>query len=1261
MTASSPSSAAVAGFASVERLPSGTLPTAVAAADFNEDGNPDLAISNGADNTVTVLLGDGAGGFTNPPGLLYMTGSTPVWLTAAKLTSSGHADIVTVDADSQELEIFRGNGNGTFQAPTALDTLGQTPIYVATGDFNKDGNVDIAVGLIVENDMTQTPFAVYLGDGSGGFSSTITNVMPVQGTLNPGQASSLIVADLNQDGYPDITVLYAQQGFSYINQGGSSFTGASVFKPSNGLIGLALSDVDGDGCLDAVETSASGVLTIAKGGCNGTFSPGSVVAEVGDQDPAVIVSDVDGDGIPDIVASAAYLQLGGSAGGFGTPGGYTISVLKGTGGGAFAPPAIYRGAANQFSLVAVELNRSGLPDLVAVAQMDNAVIRLANDGKGNFGAPPGEAIGYLQGIQNAPSPITSPEVVDLNGDGHPDVLLAESGAGTADPAQLTSLLNDGKGKLQPPVRTPISARPNPIYSLFTAAGFRSPQKADAIVIATYSDQKAIEIYPGNGDGSFGSPAIVGSVPYPVLLQSGDVNHDGKMDFVVYGVTYDQTQAEIDVYLGNGDGTFRHVPAQLSAPSVSPLTGQQIFVEDFNHDGKLDLLLGFNGGWSFPGDDLELALGRGDGTFQNPVTVMSHFGPVAIGDVNHDGYPDLVQVHDPGQSITAQALDTEGQRLAPAATIYLGQPGGTFAKGATYLAPQVQTAAFSSALLGDFDGDGNLDIAIPYTTSGPSTFQLLVLAGTGDGAFHPSAIPYRLPLYDVPVVGGDFSGTGRTDLLDLIGATSSINLVSSRSTATVSLSFDALPLPATGGSVTVSLATPAKAGESITLSASDPAVDIPASVTVAAGALQQSVSYTVGPGFDRNHMLAISASRNGYTASVYGSLANANRKAGVQATIGILHPSAQASAGLAAGDSIDLVFNLASQGGYSGNFGNLTCTGLPPGATCTFVAPTLSLPAGGSTDTAFQISTNPNTPMGIYRLHITASNGAITASAALSFGVGTFTISASPATIPINDGAKQPYTTITANYQDGFTADVDVSCTGLPASATCYFGGALYPGTNTAQISLSETGLPAGDYPFTITGKAGSVTRSIPAVMRVESYTASLSQTKLTTVTRTPVTATVTFLSLNHFATGSIQLSCASSANVTCNPTPYNAVLSDGGSATVKLTITGILAPVIAVHKSSTWKRTAAGFSLACLLFPFALAGGRRARLLLSLCVIAVCIGMSACGGGASKTNGGGNGAIPGSQTISVQVNASAFTTGGPINQPVGTISLTLTP
>ncbi len=279
---------------------------------------------------------------------------------------------------------------------------------------------------------------------------------------------------------------------------------------------------------------------------------------------------------------------------------------------------------------------------------------------------------------------------------------------------------------------------------------------------------------------------------------------------------------------------------------------------------------------------------------------------------------------------------------------------------------------------------------------------------------------------------------------------------------------------------------------------------------------------------------------------------------------------------------------------------------------------------------------------------------------LTFGVGTFTLSAAPTTIPINSGTQQPYTTLTAKYQDGYSNTLDVTCSGLPTGATCDFLGALYPANTSAQLSLTETGLASADYPFTITASGGMASRSIPAILRVESYSASLSQTSIKAQSGAPVSVTVNFQSVNHFTTSSIQISCQAPSNVACNPTPYNAVLTDGGTAAVQVGITATYSNVAATNvepprSAALWWRPIP--CLAALLLPFAMANGRARRILLSLCIFGIFTLMGACGGGQSGT-GGVNGK---SQTITIQLNASGQTAGnGPLNQTIGTVTLKVT-
>jgi hypothetical protein len=188
----------------------------------------------------------------------------------------------------------------------ALDGLAQ----IVAADLNKDGHTDLVVG-------GPSGFVVYFGDGNGAFPTKVSSGQPYGNGQNIPGADSFVVADLNNDGYPDVIEVLPQNGFVFLNQGGTSFTTGQALPAADPLIGLAVADLDADGCL--VETGINGRMEVAKGNCDGTFQQDSPIAAVGDQDPAVVVRDVDGDGIPDIVASAAYYETGASAAASGLP------------------------------------------------------------------------------------------------------------------------------------------------------------------------------------------------------------------------------------------------------------------------------------------------------------------------------------------------------------------------------------------------------------------------------------------------------------------------------------------------------------------------------------------------------------------------------------------------------------------------------------------------------------------------------------------------------------------------------------------------------------------------------------------------------------------------------------------------------------------------------------------------------------------------------------------------------------------------------
>jgi hypothetical protein len=268
--------------------------------------------------------------------------------------------------------------------------------------------------------------------------------------------------------------------------------------------------------------------------------------------------------------------------------------------------------------------------------------------------------------------------------------------------------------------------------------FHAAVMACAILLSTlFPSEPAVA--QGCPTPSFGPPNWFGAGVSPDSMAVGDFNGDGKPDLAILGSNGGPV---VSVLLGNGDGTFQ-------APIEFPGPGYRSIVGDFNGDGKLDLAVADGNSGT-----VSVLLGNGDGTFQAAPSYPAGVDPIsiAVGDFNRDGKLDLV-VANKG-TIANNFTDSS-------VLVLLGNGDGTFQAAAEY-GPVVNPY---SVAVGDFNGDGNLDLAVADAgdpLGGGAGAGVSVLLGNGDGTFQ-SAVTYDAGVRCFLVGVGDFNGDGKPDL------------------------------------------------------------------------------------------------------------------------------------------------------------------------------------------------------------------------------------------------------------------------------------------------------------------------------------------------------------------------------------------------------------------------------------------------------------------------------------------------------------------
>ncbi|MBA3912750.1 MAG: VCBS repeat-containing protein [Acidobacteriales bacterium] len=316
-------------------------PHGLATADFNGDGNLDIAIPNypdsGNDNYVAVFLGNGDGSFK--VSVNYSLGAAPYDIAVGDLNGDGKLDIVT--ANQVSYDVLLGNGDGTFRT-SSDNAVAYAATNLILADFNHDGILDL---VFCGTDQVSTA-EVLLGNGDGtfGFASSF----PTGGR----NVSALTAADLNGDGALDLA--FAHMGVTTVlfGHGDGTFGTPSVYQSGVPSYRILARDLNQDGDLDLVTALVHPGPMVYLNNGDGTFAPG-VVYDIGLGEAFdVAVADMNADSLADLVV---------------TDQGGTFNLLFGRGNGTFTRALQYDAETGSQYLNIADYNNDGHPDLAITA------------------------------------------------------------------------------------------------------------------------------------------------------------------------------------------------------------------------------------------------------------------------------------------------------------------------------------------------------------------------------------------------------------------------------------------------------------------------------------------------------------------------------------------------------------------------------------------------------------------------------------------------------------------------------------------------------------------------------------------------------------------------------------------------------------------------------------------------------------------------------------------------------------------------------
>ena len=732
----------------------GAAPISVAVGDFNGDGNLDIVTANERANNVTVLLGNGAGGFTAAPGSPFTVGTSPYSVVVADFNGDGHPDIATANYTTHNVTVLLGNGAGAFAAdPGSPFAVGTSPTSLTVSDFNGDGSPDLAVANYGSYSVT-----VLLGSHSGGF--TVASTTPV------AEPYSVVAGDFNGDGIPDlatgdfagiaVTVLLGNGSGGFTEAPGSPFVGAPTLSQWPPLF-EGVGDFNGDGRLD-LATSNGVVLLGASASTSSVLSTTSPSPTTADKPVPLTLTVADAVTAFNAPTGTATFYDGLTVLGMASqsPWTFTIPGLS-LSVGSHTLSATYNGDSRSLGSASnslmIQVNAALPSQTIAFGPLSNQKLNespLPLSATASSGLPVSFASNTPQ-VCTVSGNTSTGFSVTLIESGTCSITATQPGNSSYAPATPVTQTFTIPGVSQTIVFEPLNNQPigTPPFTLKATAtsGAAVTFTSNTTPVCTVSGNTATLVKTGfcsitasqaGSDGGYGAAApvtrsfdvIAAVTPSGTLVQApggpfpygstpmavADFNGDGILDLA--SVTA--------VLLGNGAGGFSPAPGSPFAG-----LGNNVVAADFNGDGIEDLAGATGGG-------VAVMLGDGSGRFAaapgSPFAAGTTPVSAAVGDFNGDGILDIAAANNGSSNVT----------------VLLGNGSGGFTAGGTFPA----ASSPNSVVVGDFNGDGVADIA----TAGAS--GVTVLLGNGSGGF--TSAP-QTALVGSSLAVGDFNGDGIDDL------------------------------------------------------------------------------------------------------------------------------------------------------------------------------------------------------------------------------------------------------------------------------------------------------------------------------------------------------------------------------------------------------------------------------------------------------------------------------------------------------------------